>query len=118
MELLCPRFRDYANLGTGRAPVFPGVVCREDLNFLCRIHIRCADARAVGAGSRCRSSVEKDQILRVARSIEICRTLRQEGVCICQSTATSARNQRSEANRIASIELKRVNLFTRNQLLY
>src|SRR5215470_7505162 len=71
MELRRPCLRDDADLGPGRPAVFRRIIRGENLDFLCRVYIGRTNAGAVRTRSGGGSSIERDQVLRIARAVEI-----------------------------------------------
>src|SRR5262249_35077865 len=63
------------DLRAGGAAVFCGIIRRHDLPFLRGVHVRGSETRSVGTRAGGRSTVKGDQVLRVARSVEVCRPL-------------------------------------------
>ena len=118
VELLRAALGDHADLGAGRAAVFSGVIRSKDLDFLRGVHVGGAKTRAVGARARSRGAVKRDQVLRVAGAIEIRRPLVEKSAEARQRAAASAGHQPRKADRVAAVELERVNLLPADELLH
>ena len=82
------------------------------------VHICGTQASAVGARARSWRTVESDEIFRIARTVKVRRPLGEAEVEIGQRCPASAGNQSSKPNRVASIQLKRINLLAGYQLLH
>src|SRR5260370_21026585 len=75
VELLRAGARQDADLCAGSASVFGRVGSGEDLNFLGGVDVGRAQAGAIGARARRRRAVIRNQVLRVARAVEVGRAL-------------------------------------------
>ena len=75
VKRLGPGLGDNSDLGAGAAAVFWSVIRREDLDFLRRVHVGSPNAGAIGPGAGGRSAIEGDQVFRVARAVEVGRSL-------------------------------------------
>src|SRR5882762_6657851 len=118
VELLRAALGDDANLATGGPAVFSGVVGGEDLDFLRGVHIRSANAGAVRTRANGGSAVIRDQTLWSARAVDVRWALSEIEVKIRERAAASAGHQVGHKDRVAAIDLQRVNLLPSDVLLH
>src|SRR5712672_1124069 len=117
VELLRSALGSDADLSAGRPAILRSVIRGKNLNFLRRVHIRCANARSVGSGANSRSTVISNQALRGARAINIRRPLAEIETEVRKGAAARSGNQVGHENRVASVDLKRIDLLACNKLL-
>src|SRR6267378_3852011 len=118
VELLRAALGDDANLAAGGPAVFSGVVGGEDLDFLRGVHIRSANAGAVRTRANGGSAVIRDQTLWSARAVDVRWALRGIEVKIRERAAASAGHQVGHKDRVAAVQLQRVNLLPSDVLLH
>ncbi len=118
MEVLRAGLSNDANLRPGRAAILGGVVPGQDLYLLRGIHVRGAQTRSVGARASSRGTVVGDQILRVARAIEIRGTLAESERQARRCSTARPRYERRETDGVPPIQLEQVNLLSCDQLLH
>ena len=118
VKLARARLRRKPNLRARSAAILRSIICSQNLDFLRRVHICGPQAGPVRTRACCRSPVKRNQILGVARAVEIRRPLREAKVEVCQRRASRSRHQRRQPDRVSAIQLQRINLFPRHQLLH
>ena len=118
VELLPAAFGDDADLAAGSAAVFRGVIGSENLDFLRRVHVGRAQTGAVGARARSRSAIIGNQVLGIARPVDVRWSLAEGEAEVRKRAATSSGNQVGHEDRVASVDFKRVNLLPGDQLLH
>ena len=118
MESLRSTLGGDANLPAGGPAVFRRIIRRQDLDFLSGIHVGGADAGAIRAGANRRRAIVGDQTFRRARAIDIRRALAEVKAQVRKRAAASARHEIGHEDRVAAVNLQRVNLFAGDDLLH
>ncbi len=117
MKILAARFGENADLRAGGASEFRRIGSSQNLHFLSRIDIRGAEACAVRACARGGRAVIGDEVLRVARAVEVGRALREVEVQTRGVAGPGAGRERGETDRVTAVQLEQVDLLTGNQSL-
>src|SRR5882762_668719 len=118
VELLRAALGDDTNLATGGPAVFSGVVGSEDLDLLRGVHIRGANAGAVRTRANGGSPVIGVQTLGSACAVDVRWALGEIEVEIRERPAASAGHQVGHKDRVAAVQLERVNLLAGDVLLH
>src|SRR5712672_551876 len=106
-----------ADLSAGRPAILGSVIRGKNLNFLRRVHIRCANARSVRARANGGSTVVSDQALRRSRAVDIRWPLAEIETEVCERAAAGSRDKIGHENWVAPVELKRIDLLAGDKLL-
>src|SRR5215472_15993782 len=116
MEILRAALGNDPDLAPGGAAVLGVVVGGQNLDFLGGIEVGGTDAESgVGAGPDSYGAIEKDSVVLAARAVDVEVPRRQAEIVAIQQSADDTGLCQCQKQRVASIELGKLNLFPINQ---